>query len=562
MKKLRWQLVILVLALIAIGLLLLSQQPTQEQAVSVQPTTGGIYSEALIGAFRRLNPVLDYYNSPDRDIDSLLYRGLIHFDSVGIPQGDLAKSWGVSQDGKVYNFSIRSNAVFHDGQPVTSQDIIYTIDLLRNDNVPLPNDQKEFWRQIEINQIDERTLQFRLPEPFAPFLDYLTFGILPYHLLSNVDPANLANDPFNLTPIGSGPYRFESIGTENGRASSVTLSAFDDFYLGRPFIDQIVFRFYSDSQTALTAYRNGDVLGISQVSDTNLGEILGEPQLNLYTGRLPNLTLVYLNLDNPQLSFFQEPSIRKAMLMGINRQKIIDRILNSQAILAHGPILPGTWAYYENIEAVGYDPEQALTTIKNAGYTIPAEGGTVREKEGTKLSFELLYPDSPPYPAMAESIKNDWSVLGIEVNLRAMSFDELLQDHLEPRNYQAALATINLSRFPDPDPYPFWDQAQVREGQNYAMWNDRQASEFIENARINIDLGERTKAYYNFQVRFTTDMPALPLYYPVYSYAVDEQVKEVRIGSFFDPSDQFNNILNWYLVSMRPVGSGEITPTP
>ena len=562
MKKLRWQLVILVLALIAIGLLLLSQQPTQEQAVSVQPTTGGIYSEALIGAFGRLNPVLDYYNSPDRDIDSLLYRGLIHFDSVGIPQGDLAKSWGVSQDGKVYNFSIRSNAVFHDGQPVTSQDIIYTIDLLRNDNVPLPNDQKEFWRQIEINQIDERTLQFRLPEPFAPFLDYLTFGILPYHLLSNVDPANLANDPFNLTPIGSGPYRFESIGTENGRASSVTLSAFDDFYLGRPFIDQIVFRFYSDSQTALTAYRNGDVLGISQVSDTNLGEILGEPQLNLYTGRLPNLTLVYLNLDNPQLSFFQEPSIRKAMLMGINRQKIIDRILNSQAILAHGPILPGTWAYYENIEAVGYDPEQALTTIKNAGYTIPAEGGTVREKEGTKLSFELLYPDSPPYPAMAESIKNDWSVLGIEVNLRAMSFDELLQDHLEPRNYQAALATINLSRFPDPDPYPFWDQAQVREGQNYAMWNDRQASEFIENARINIDLGERTKAYYNFQVRFTTDMPALPLYYPVYSYAVDEQVKEVRIGSFFDPSDQFNNILNWYLVSMRPVGSGEITPTP
>jgi peptide/nickel transport system substrate-binding protein len=562
MKKLRWQLVILVSALIAIGLLLMSQQPTQEQTTSVQPTTGGIYSEALIGAFGRLNPVLDYYNSPDRDIDRLLFRGLIRFDSSGLPQGDLAESWGVSQDGKVYNFSIRSNAVFHDGQPVTSQDIIFTIDLLRNDNIPIPNDQKEFWRQIEVNQLDEHTLQFRLPEPFAPFLDYLTFGILPYHLLSKVDPANLANDPFNLNPVGNGPYRFESLVTEDGLVSSVTLRAFDEFHLGRPFIDQVVFRYYPNSKAALTAYRNGGVLGISQVSDSNLSEVLDEPNLNLYTGRLPNLTLVYLNLDNSQLPFFQESAIRRAMLMGINRQKIIDRILNSQAILAHGPILPGTWAYYENIESIGYDPEKALTAIKNAGYTIPAEGGTIREKEGTKFSFELLYPDNQPYQAIAESIKNDWGVLGIEVNLRAMPFDELLQNHLETRDYQAALATINLSRFPDPDPYPFWDQAQVQEGQNYSMWNDRQASEFIENARINIDLGERKKAYYNFQVRFTTDMPALPLYYPVYSYAVDEQVKEVRIGSFYDPSDRFNNILQWFLVAMRPAGGGGSTPTP
>jgi len=122
------------------------------------------------------------------------------------------------------------------------------------------------------------------------------------------------------------------------------------------------------------------------------------------------------------------------------------------------------------------------------------------------------------------------------------------------------LVDINLARTPDPDPYPFWDQAQINDGQNYAQWDDRQASEFLERARITINMDERAKNYRNFQVRFTTEMPALPLFYPVYSYAVDNQVQNVRVGFFFDPSDRFSTILEWYLRSKRPVGA-EIQPT-
>ncbi|MEN6299026.1 MAG: ABC transporter substrate-binding protein, partial [Anaerolineaceae bacterium] len=288
--------------------------------------------------------------------------------------------------------------------------------------------------------------------------------------------------------------------------------------------------------------------------------VMGEPDLNLYTGQLPELMLIYLNLNNSTVPFFQDVNIRRALLMGINRQWIIDRILGGQSILAHGPIFPGVWAYYENIEQVAYDADKALAMLKEDGYTIPAEGGNVRAKEGVALSFEMVYPDTAKHKAIAEAIQKDWLQLGVQVNLKPLPYQDLISQYLEPRNYQAALVDINLARTPDPDPYPFWDQAQINDGQNYAQWDDRQASEFLERARITINMDERAKNYRNFQVRFTTEMPALPLFYPVYSYAVDNQVQNVRVGFFFDPSDRFSTILEWYLRSKRPVGA-EIQPT-
>jgi len=391
-------------------------------------------------------------------------------------------------------------------------------------------------------------------------MDYLTFGILPKHLLENVPVDQLLNHEFNLKPVGCGPYQFDHLTSENGQVKSVTLTAFEDYYRGRAYIDQVVFHYYPDGASALIDYQEGDIVGIGQVTEEILPGVMGEPDLNLYTGQLPELMLIYLNLNNSSVPFFQDVAIRRALLMGINRQWIIDRILGGQSILAHGPIFPGVWAYYENIEQVAYDADKALAMLKEDGYTIPAEGGNVRAKEGVALSFEMVYPDTAKHKAIAEAIQKDWLQLGVQVNLKPLPYQDLLSQYLEPRNYQAALVDINLARTPDPDPYPFWDQAQINDGQNYAQWDDRQASEFLERARITINIDERAKNYRNFQVRFTTEMPALPLFYPVYSYAVDNQVQNVRVGFFFDPSDRFSTILEWYLRSKRPVGA-EIQPT-
>lgn len=560
MKKIRLQLLIAVLALVAIGILLVGQKPALQQNTPVQPTTGGVYSEGLIGSFGRMNPVLDYYNQVDRDIDRLIYSGLVKFGDRGIPESDLAESWGISADGKTYNFSIRSNAVWHDGQAVISDDIIFTIELMRNEQIPLPEDQRELWKQVVVNKLDERTLQFQLPEAYAPFLDYLTFGVLPKHVWENIPVDQIANADINLKPIGSGPYKFDHLNSENGQVKSISLTAFEDYFLGRPYLDQMIFHYYPDPQSAIAAYQNGDIMGIGHVPQEILAATLGEEDLNLYSGRLPELTLIFLNLNNSDVPFFQEAVIRRALLMGINRQWIVDRLLGGQSIIADGPIFPDTWAFYEDIEHIDFDAEKALAILKEEGYTIPAEGGSVRAKEGVALYFEMVYPDDAKHKAVAEAIQKDWAQLGVQVNLLAVPYQALISQYLEPRTYQAALVDLNLARTPDPDPYPFWDQAQINTGQNYSQWDDRQASEYLEAARVSTDMDERARNYRNFQVRFTTEMPALPLFYPVYSYAVDSQVQNVRVGFFFDPSDRFSTILGWYLRAKRSVSS-DIEPT-
>jgi peptide/nickel transport system substrate-binding protein len=186
MKRLRWQLVIILITGLVVGALLLNQQQQQQQVRQQQatlpsqstpvPVTGGIYTEALIGSFKRLNPILAMNNGPDRDVSRLIFSSLIRFDSRGDPLADLAESWGMSLDGTLYNISLRENLLWHDGKPVTVDDIIFTVDLMRSDTSILPEDVRSFWKDVEIKRLSDRQLQFRLPEAFAPFLDYLCWG--------------------------------------------------------------------------------------------------------------------------------------------------------------------------------------------------------------------------------------------------------------------------------------------------------------------------------------------------------------------------------------------------
>lgn len=563
MKKLRWQIIIVLLALAAIAVLLVSQQPLSVVSLDggEKPVAGGVYTEALIGSLSRLNPLLDYYNSVDYDVDRLIFSGLIRFDHRGLPHGDLADAWGIASDGKTYSFSIRPDANWHDGQPVTSADIIFTIEQMQDASLPLPEDLRAFWSEVDVEAIDDKTISFYLPEAFSPFLDYLTFGVLPKHLIQNSSGAAMIDSSFNVNPIGSGPFRIEKVDVQGEHIASITLRAFSDYYGEKPFLDQLVFRYYPDDVAALQAYNQGEVMGVSYLTENTLVDALRSPTMNVYTGRLPRLTMVYLNLDDPALPFFQDAAIRRALLMSINRRWIIDRLFNGQAIQAHGPIFPESWAYYDGIEKIEYDAAGAVSLLKDAGYTIPAEGGNVRVKDGTELAFELLYPENGKFQAMAERMSADWGQLGIQVELKAVPYEELIADYLEPRKYQAALVDINFSRSPDPDPYPFWHQAQITNGQNYSQWDDRQVSEYLEQGRVQDDVNERTKRYKNFQVRFAAELPALPLLYPMYSYGVDQKVRGVSMGPLYDPSDRFNSIFTWYLLTTN-VAQNSVTPTP
>jgi len=568
MKKLRWQFLVVALTLIVVAVLLLTQQQPLVNPILPQPASGGIYTEALIGSFGRLNPLLDLNNPADRDVDRLLFSSLLKFDSQGIPQPDLAESWGVSADGKIYNITLRSNANWDDGSPVTSDDVLFTLSLLRSQDSAFPSDVRTLWDGVQITRLNDKNIKFVLTEPFVPFLDYLTFGILPKHLLESVAADQLASNGFNLAPVGSGPYKFDHLMIENGKIAGVVLTASKTYFGQVPFIDQIVFRYYPNSQAAVTAYQAGEVLGISQVTQNVLPSALAEANLALYSSRLPRLTMIFLNLGDKTLPFFQDKNVRNALMLGLNRQWMVDKLLSGQGIVANSPILPGTWAYYEGLAQIDFDPDAAAAALKSAGYVLPANG-KVRAKDNVSLSFSLAYPDDDLHSQLAKTIQQDWAAIGVAVTLKEVSYDSLLNDYLAPRTYQAVLADLDLSRSYDPDPYPFWHQAEITGGQNYSQWDNRTASEYIEQARVTADPGVRLRLYRNFQVVFASELPALLLYYPVYTFAVDQRVQGVQGVPVFEAADRFNGISSWYLVTKRALDQtaqptiliGQPTPT-
>lgn len=551
MKRFRWQLIIIFITGAIVGILFLGDKGEVNVTEQPEPEQGGTYTEALIGSLNRLNPLLDDNNAVDRDVDRLIYSGLLKFDDRGTPQLDLAESWGISRDGTVYNFTLKSDLLWHDGQAVTTEDILFTVELLREGTDVVPTDLQAFWQDVEVIALSEDTVQFRLPEPFSPFPDYLTFGLLPAHLLADLTFDQIVDDPFNMQPVGTGPYRFDRLIVQNDVITGVVLAAFDGYHAGRPFLDQIVFRYYPDGPAALQAYRDDEVDGIGYVSDEILPEVLAEPGLSLYTARKPEMGMIFLNLNNTELPFFQDAQVRKALLQGINRRMIVDQYLKGQAFLANGVTLPNTWAYYDGLTEVEFDLEGAKLALKEAGYTVPADDTIRVNEDGFRLEFELIYPDEESYQTIVDAIAANWTQMGIAVTTTPLSYDELIHNRLENRTFEAAFVNLNLSGTPDPDPYPFWDQAQATGGQNYSQWNDPIASDYIEDARVTWDLAERTRLYRNFQVVFNDAMPSLPLYYTVYNYAVDSAIRGVSVGPIFDSCDRFATVTGWYLNMTR-----------
>lgn len=557
MKKFRWQLLIILVTGLIVGVLLIIQQLGNDEEVETAPSpiSGGVYTEALIGEFMRLNPFLDIYNSPDHDVGQLIFSSLVRFNSRGLPKSDLAESWGVSKDGTVYNFSLRSDVYWHDGEAFDSSDVVFTVDLLKSQHALIPEDLKRFWSEVEIVALSENQLQFLLPEPFAPFLDYLSFGILPEHILKGLDLEAMIDHPFNLAPIGTGPFRFQRLLVESNEIVGVVLEAFDAYYLERPYLEEFIFRYYPTAAEALAAYKNGEVEGIGYVNASILQEVLAEPDLAIYTTRKPVLTITYLDLDNPEVSFLQNPDFRRALMASINRDLIIERVYGGQAIIANGPIMPGTWAYYSDLENVSFDPVVATSLFEATDITLDEEAGIYKTESGLEVALTLIHPSTPEYTQIAELIRDNWEALGVQVTLEGKPYEDVLAA-LETRAYQAALVDLNLTNSPDPDPYPFWGQAQIGSGQNYAEWDNRSASEFLEQARMTVDLGERERLYRNFQVVFMRELPSLPLLYPVYTYAITDAINGITVGPIFKPSDRFNNVHEWYILS-----SAEELPT-
>ena len=539
-RHIRWQAVIAIVGVVLIVVLL--GYIAYTTTTVVVPDVGGTYVEGMAGRPSYINPVLCQYNQVDRDLVSLIFSSLTEINERGEIVPALARDWDVSENGLVYTFYLRRDVVWHDGEPFTADDVLFTVAAMQHEEYQGPPELGELWRTVTAEKINDYTVSFTLQAPLATFLDYTTVGVLPDHLLASVPAGELPRDQYNVRPVGTGMFKISEVSGDY-----VILEANPDYYGAKPLLSKVEFKFYPDYQSVFAAYQQGEVEGISEVLPEDLPRVRQEQYLNLYTARLSSYTLIFLNLDLP---IFEDKEVRQALLWSIDRQRIIDQVLDGQGLVASSPIMPDSWAYNRDIPQYEYDPQMAARLLTEAGW-VDTDADGVRENEGVRLEFTLLTNKDPVRRQLIEEIARQLWDVGVRVVPVVEDSTWVVNEALRPREFDALLYSWgNLPT--DPDPYLMWHSTQIGgDGQNYAGLRSVEIDQLLEQGRQSTDQGERTRLYRDFQDLFADEVPSLLLYYPVYNYAVDEMVKGVQLSPMMDASDRFRTVDQWYIKTRR-----------
>jgi peptide/nickel transport system substrate-binding protein len=541
MGRMRLQVLI---ALVAIVLLVLTMGYVAFNVTTVTvPDYGGTYVEGVMGNPQAINPIFAQANPVDQDLVALIFEGLTRFDEHGTVVPPLAESWSISPEGTAYTFHLRQDVIWHDGAPFTADDVVLTINAMQSPDFQGASFLADMWRTVVVEPLDTYTVRFTLREPFAPFLDYTTIGILPAHVLAGVSVQAMAESKFNVSPIGTGPFKVDEVSAER-----IVLVANPTHYRSRPYLDRIEFQFYPDHDSVYEARKRGEVDGIARVLPEHLGAIGQDRSLTLYTAPLSGYNMVFLNLDR---GIFQEQAVRQAMMYALDRQKMVDSILGGQGVVVHSPILPNSWAYDTEVPRYDHDLKKAIQLLEDAGWYDDDKNG-VRERGPLTLEFSLITnQDDPVRVALIYEISRQLAEVGIRAVPETVPWDELVGDKLRLRRFDALLSGWqNLP--PDPDPYPYWHSSQANEnGLNFASYINPQMDALLEEARFTTDTQRRMELYLRFQEMFASEVPSLLLYQPVYNYAVDSSVNAVQIGPMVDSSDRFRTVSTWYMATER-----------
>jgi len=502
------------------------------------------FTEGAVGTIQRLNPLYAIPNTIEGDITRLLFDGLIEINEYGEPAGQLAEDWVISNDGLTYVVTLRSDVLWHDGTPVTSNDIIYTMGVLSDETFDGAQDLSAFWRTVETQYLDEQRVRFRLAQPLASFLNKLSIGLLPEHVLRGTRGATLGSHPFNLSPIGTGLYQFEAIRALQGqsireidlRLAPNTINRLDTI----PQVERLRFRLYDTWENATSALQVGNIDGLASGDIGQRSDLFTIENVTISTTLAGRVGMLIFNWDEGEdTRFFREQRIRTALLQGLNRTAPVESRLLNQAIVADSPLLVGHWAYFDNIAYPEVNVSLALESLLNANITT-----TVEENDTTLHEFTILVPDEANIIALAQEIANQWSVLRLEIQVESASLEQFNQ-RIDDGDFDVAIVEMPLAI--DPDVYAYWHVGQAPDGQNWGAVSDDRVSDLLERARRDNNGLNRVQLYREFQERFIERAVAIPLYYPLYSYAVRDDVEGVHLSTIYDSVMRFITLPTWDL---------------
>lgn len=544
-EKMIFAVLVLALTVSALGLL----QTLNKSLMVKVPLRGGSIAEGIAGTPRFVNPVLA--SSPaDKDMVALVYSGLMRKGSDGSLIPDLAESYTAEKNGLVYTFKLKNDIYFHDEEPVTADDVIFTIEKVKDSVIKSP--YKSNWDGVTVKKIDDTTVEFSLKQPSPLFLENATLGIMPAHVWNTAAVIEL--NPANTSPIGSGPYMVDGMSKESsGVINSYELRAFDDFALGKPYIKSFTLNFYPSEAELLTALTGGDVDQISSITPANASN-LQEKNYKIGSSVLPRVFGLFFNQNKNQL--FIDKTITQAIDQAIDKDRIVREVLHGYGIAIDDPIPPNMIAYQKLDEQNKLIRSEVLKNVEASlakdGWTRGEDGflkktSTDKKKNKTtsELTFSISTGNAPELSNVAELIKQDLEAIGMRVDVKTFEVGNLNQGVIRPREYEALLFGQIINH--ESDLFAFWHSSQRKDpGLNVAMYTNTKVDKILEDASTIADEQQRIKKYAEFESEIKKDMPAVFLYSPNFIYVVSPLLSGLNIDHITSPSDRFSNVYSWY----------------
>jgi len=510
------------------------------------PGRGGVIKEGVVGYPSFINPVLSVVNS-GKDLSSLLYSGLMRLDSDGNIVPDLAESYTVSEDGLIYTFKIRDRAVFHDNVPITADDVVFTVSKVKDPN--MKSALASNWQGVEVNKIDEKTVEIRLRSPYTPFIENTTLGIIPKHIWQDADIEQFTFSTYNFEPVGSGPYKVSKIKrTQTGVLEYYKLKAFTKYAPEQKNITTIFIYFFKDTTDLVKALEKGTINSAVVLSSEEAQklEILG-----YRIESIPLLRTFGVFFNQNQATIFTDKVVRTALNMSVDRELIVDEILKGYGAPETSPF-PVSLVGKDMSSSSPADIEGAKTLLENNGWKLNAEG--VREKTANKekkiLSFTLSTSDNTELAKTAEILKSRWKELGADVTINIVPSSELTQKVIRPREYDALLFGEVAGR--SYDVFPFWHSSERNDpGLNIAMYTNLRADETLELLRIASTKEKKTELAQKLVSVLQSDVPAVFLYSPELIYVLPKNLKGVKLPALEVSTERWSIVLSSYLKAKR-----------
>lgn len=512
------------------------------------PSEGGSLTEGILGVPRLINPLLSQTSDADRDLAALIFSGLYRYNGQGVLIPDLAESLPeITSDGLTYSVTLREDARWHDGAPVTADDVVFTVLTAQNSDYGVPITVRGNWEGVTVEKVSDRVVSFKLKNKYAQFPNVLTLGVLPKHLWEDVRPSNFSLSELNLKPVGSGPYRFSSLVKDDlGRLIAYKLVAWDLYHGGRAHITQFEFRFYASEDELIDAFNNNDVDTIGTISGMNVSQLKFRSRITLEQLKMPRYFALFFNQS--QSKALANKNVRLALNYATDRVEIINDAMAGNAFLIDSPLMGGILDINPNVRSYDYDPDKAASVLQAGGWTA-GEDGILAKGKDNRLEVVITTSQWSELGAVARAVQEQWSKLGVSVTIEALPIPEL-QQAIKDRDYQILLFGEIMTV--DPDPFTTWHSSQRQEpGLNLALYKNDTVDRLIEEARSILNPLERRQKYDELQKIILEDIPAVFLYSPHYLYGLSRDVQGFTTTIIPTPEGRFTDIMSWYTDTER-----------